>query len=206
MIVLGITGPTGSGKTTLLQRIAARGGCVLDLDAIYHMLLRTNSTLLCELDARFPGVVRDGALDRKSLGSIVFSDPGALADLNAITGKYILSETQRRLSEAESERLPLAAIDAINLLEGDLPARCHATIAVVAPVEIRVRRIMARDGIPEDYARARIAAQQPNEYFSCRCDYTLVNDAATEEAFRLQCDALLDQILTERNDPHEREI
>lgn len=195
MMILGITGPTGSGKTTALQRIKARGGCVLDLDAVYHELLKTNTDLQSDLDRRFPGVIRDGELDRKALGKIVFSDPEALQDLNAITGQYILQETDRRLAEAESQNVSLAAIDAINLLEGELPARCRYTIAVTAPVETRVRRLMERDHISEDYARLRISAQQPNEYYSSRCDFTLFNDAATPEDFACQCDRLLDTIL-----------
>ena len=204
MLILGITGPTGSGKTTALQRIAARGGCILDLDAVYHQLLATNRDLIRALDARFPGVIQDGVLDRKALGAIVFSDPAALRDLNEITGSYILAETDRRLLAAEQSGVPMAAIDAINLLEGDLPRRCDYTIAVVAPVETRVRRLMVRDNISEEYARLRISAQQPGEYYSSRCDFTLYNDAATPEEFALRCDALLDQITKqERTDPHE---
>jgi dephospho-CoA kinase len=205
LIILGITGPTGSGKTTLLARITARGGCVLDLDAVYHELLKTDRALLRELDERFPGVIRDGSLDRKALGAIVFADPEALLNLNKITGKYILAETDRRLTAAQTEGITLAAIDAINLLEGDLPRRCDATIAVVAPEEVRVRRIMERDGITEEYARARIAAQPPAEYYVQRCDFTLKNDADREE-FSRRCDALLDRIISERTDSHEREI
>lgn len=196
MTILGITGPTGSGKTTFLRCIEARGGCVLDLDAVYHELLKTDVSLLSALDARFPGVVQAGELDRKALGSLVFADKQALQDLNAITGSYILAETDRRLKEAGRQSIPLAAIDAINLLEGELPRRCQCTIAVVAPVEIRVKRLMARDGISEEYARLRISAQQPNEYFMERCDYTLVNDADSPEEFSSRCDRLLDTILT----------
>lgn len=195
MTILGITGPTGSGKTTLLRQVERRGGCVLDLDAVYHGLLKTDRALLAALEARFPGVIVDGALDRKALGNIVFADKAALEDLNAITGKFILAETDRRLKQAEADGVPIAAIDAINLLEGELPQRCKCTIAVVAPVETRVKRLMARDGISEEYARLRISAQQPGEYFSSRCDYTLVNDAATPEEFALRCDRLLNTIL-----------
>ncbi len=195
MMVIGITGPTGSGKTTALRVIQEMGGYVLDLDAVYHGLLKTNQNLLDELDGRFPGVIRNGELDRKTLGSIVFADKNALSDLNAITGKYILSEMDRQLEKAWQRGVPIAAIDAINLLEGDLPDRCDATVAVTAPVEIRVKRLMTRDQISEEYARLRISAQQPNEYFEDHCDYTLRNVEGTKESFAQNCRDLFTRLL-----------
>ena len=198
MMVVGITGPTGSGKTTALNVIRALGGCVLDLDAVYHGLLKTDQRLLDELDGRFPGVVQNGELDRKALGSIVFADKAALSELNAITGKYILAETDRQLELARQQELPIAAIDAINLLEGDLPDRCDVTVAVTAPVEIRVKRLMVRDQISEEYARLRILAQQPNEYFEAHCDYTLRNGEGTQEAFAQSCRELLTRLLEQQ--------
>ena len=198
MMIVGITGPTGSGKTTALNVIREMGGCVLDLDAVYHGLLKTDAGLLRELDARFPGVVRNGELDRKALGNIVFADKQALSDLNAITGKYILAETDRQLEAAQRQGVPIAAIDAINLLEGDLPERCDVTVAVTAPVEIRVGRLMERDGISEEYARLRISAQQPNEYFEAHCDHTLRNGEGTQEAFAQNCRELFARLLEQQ--------
>ena len=198
MMIVGITGPTGSGKTPALNVIREMGGCVLDLDAVYHGLLKTDAGLLRELDVRFPGVIRNGELDRKALGNIVFADKQALSDLNAITGKYILAETDRQLEAAQRQGVPIAAIDAINLLEGDLPERCHVTVAVTAPVEIRVGRLMERDGISEEYARLRISAQQPNEYFEAHCDHTLRNGEGTQEAFAQSCRELFDRLLAQQ--------
>ena len=188
-MILGITGPTGSGKTTLLQLIADQGGLILDCDAIYHQLLRTDPSLLAAIGDRFPGTVTNGVLDRKALGTIVFADSQALQDLNRITHTAVKSEVLRQLETAPA----VAAIDAIGLFEGDLAALCHATVAVTAPEEIRVARLMARDGITEEYARNRIAAQHKDSWFTARCDQVLVNDD-TADAFRAKCLAFLREL------------
>ena len=171
-MILGITGGTGCGKTTLLNCIAERGGLILDCDAIYHDLLRTDPELLRAIEARFPGSVEKGALQRKKLGNLVFSDEKALEDLNAITHGAVKAEVQRRLSEKPR----LAAIDAIALFEGGLATLCDITVAVTAPEEARIQRLMVRDGIGRDYAKRRIAAQKSAEWFRERCDYCLENN------------------------------
>ena len=121
-MILGITGGTGCGKTTLLRQIQERGGLILDCDAVYHELLSRDMELLNAISDRFPGVVVEKKLERKKLGAIVFADPQALADLNAITHGAIKAEIVRRLSE----KPPLAAIDAI----GELPFVDFDTISI----------------------------------------------------------------------------
>ena len=188
-LIIGITGPTGSGKTTLLQLISQMGGMVLDCDAIYHELLATDKNMLRAIEVRFPGTVREGVLDRKALGTIVFADDQALLDLNAITHSAVKTEVLRRLAEKPS----LAAIDAIGLFEGGLAELCHVTVAVTAPEPIRVQRLMSRDNVSESYARSRIAAQHPSGWYEARCDHTLVNDT-TQAAFSAKCLAFLQEL------------
>ena len=188
-MIIGITGGTGCGKTTLLNLIARQGGLVLDCDAIYHQLLQTDKNLLAAIEARFPGTVEGGTLRRKKLGAIVFTDPQALLDLNRITHTAVKAEVLRRLQAAPG----LAAIDAIGLFEGGLAGLCQVTVAVTAPEESRVRRLMARDGISEDYARARIRAQHPESWFRERCSHVLENDGSQEE-FRAKCIAFLNTL------------
>ena len=185
-MILGITGGTGCGKTTLLNCIAERGGLILDCDAIYHDLLRTDPALLSAIEARFPGSVENGALQRKELGNLVFSDEKALSDLNAITHGAVKAEVLRRLSEKPR----LAAIDAIALFEGGLATLCDITVAVTAPEEARIQRLMVRDGIGRDYAKRRIAAQKSAEWFRERCDYCLENNG-TQADFQKTCLAFL---------------
>ena len=185
-MILGITGGTGCGKTTLLKEIQKLGGLVLDCDAIYHELLRTDAAMLRAIENRFPGVVERGSLNRKKLGAIVFTDEQALQDLNAITHSAVKQEVLRRLEEKPA----LAAIDAIGLFEGGLAELCDVTVAVTAPTELRVQRLMQRDGISESYARSRIEAQHEALWFRERCDYTLVNDEEID-AFATKCIAFL---------------
>lgn len=186
-MIIGITGGTGCGKTTLLKVIAEKGGLILDCDAIYHRLLATDTELLNAIEARFPGTVEGGQLQRKKLGTIVFSDEKALLDLNRITHSAIKAEVLRQLATAPK----LAAIDAIALFEGGLAELCHMTVAVTAPVETRIQRLVMRDGIPEDYARSRIAAQHDESWFRERCDWILEN-SGTEMQFREKCLAFLE--------------
>ena len=188
-MIIGITGPTGSGKTTLLEMVERLGGRVLDCDQIYHGLLKTDANLLCAIEARFPGTVENGALQRKKLGAIVFSDKKALADLDKITHAAIKNEVLRQLEDSPH----LAAIDAIGLFESGLNELCDVTVAVTAPAEIRVRRLMAREGISEEYARSRIAAQKSAKEFEALCDRTLINDGDLS-AFQTKCLAFFEEL------------
>lgn len=181
-MIVGITGGTGCGKTTALQAFGELGGVVLDCDVIYHQLLQTDQAMLSAIESRFPGTVRDGVLDRKKLGSIVFADKAALQALNAITHSAVKQEILRRTCQ---EKRPVA-IDAIGLFEGGLAELCDTTVAVTAPEESRVARLMARDGITEEYAKARISAQRSQAEFLDLCEHCLCNDG-TQEEFRQKC-------------------
>ena len=196
MIVIGITGGTGCGKTTLLKEIARRGGFCIDCDAVYHMLLQTSPALREDLRCAFGNVfLPDGSLDRRSLGNVVFHNNEKLALLDAITFRHVGLEVERIVSHEAYVGTPILGIDAIKLIEGGLSSLCDVTVAVVAPEEDRVKRIMERDGIPEDYARRRIEAQQPDDLLRARADYTIENNYEAEAEFRAAASALIEKIL-----------
>ena len=180
--IVGITGGTGCGKTTALETIGLFSGVTIDCDAEYHRLLECDKELLDAIESRFPGVVADGTLQRKELGKRVFADPKELAALNAIT--------HPRVKKAIVDMLPpipsLVAIDAIGLFESGLNELCDITVAVTAPVESRIQRLMQRENISREYAESRIAAQKSNEEFSAACDYTLENSGSRED-FQRKC-------------------
>jgi len=199
MIIIGITGPTGAGKTTALAEIQRLGGAVIDCDRAYHELLESDITLQDELENTF-GPLRgaDGQIDRKKLGAIVFDDPAKLAQLDAIAQRATVERVREMVAEQERQGMSLVAIDAIALLESGLGELCDATVAVLAPPEVRVARIMAREGISREYAWARVGAQKPEGYFRRGCGHVLFNDCGSREEFARQARALFQEILSQR--------
>lgn len=195
--IIGLTGPTGAGKTTVLHVLEGMGAAVLDCDAIYHDLTTSSQPMRQELARRFGPDIYDaqGVLQRKVLGAKVFDDPGALEELNAITHRYIHMEIQRRLNQAREDGKSVAVVDAIALIESGLADICQITVAVVAGPETRTKRIMARDGIDQVYARKRVEAQKPVSFFQSHCQYTLHNDGDDPGQLEQQATALFDHIL-----------
>lgn len=187
-MIIGITGGTGCGKSTFLEIIREQGGVVLDCDKIYHELLHTDPALLHSIEKQFPGTVTDGKLQRKTLGEIVFTDPEALKKLNTLTHDAVKQEVIRRLTPTPK----LAAIDAIGLFESGISELCQLTVAISAPEEIRMNRLIARDNISAEYALNRIRAQRSCEEFEALCDHVLEN-SGSEDAFREKCLAFLQE-------------
>ena len=201
-MIIGITGGTGCGKTTALSLIAQQGGLVIDCDRVYHDLLKTDKALLAAIEARFPGTVEEGSLNRQKLAVIVFSDAAALEELNAITHKAVKQEVLRLLASAPK----LAAIDAIGLLESGLGELCHTTLAVTAPEDLRIARLTQRDGITREQALARIQAQKRQEWFVEQCDHHLENTGSKEE-FAAKCIALYEKLgIIKRNEKKENSL
>ncbi len=179
-LVIGITGPTGAGKTTVLNALKKLGGYILDCDAIYHEMLKTDEGLRDEITAAFGDVFDENGLDRQKLGKAVFGDPAALDKLNAIIFRRLPVELDRRIL---STTAPIVGIDAINLVESGLARRCRRTVAVLADKEVRIRRIMARDTISEEYARLRVEAQKDNDFYRKNCTDVFVNNFTSPSDF-----------------------
>ena len=124
-----------------------------------------------------------GGIDRRALAAVVFHDRNKLAELNRITHKEILSVLGEWAKRAEDQGITAILIDAPLLFESGFDRECDFTIAVTAPLDTRIQRIVSRDGITEEQARERIAAQLSDEELSRRADITVSNgeDMATLE-------------------------
>ena len=187
-MVIGLTGGTGCGKTTALRVLQELGARCFDADAVYHRLLETDRELLAAIETAFPGVVEEGKLQRKKLGAQVFGDPEKLKLLSAITQPRVAAAIEAQLDGG------LAVIDAISLTESGLSKLCDHTVAVIAPRESQITRIMAREGVDRSYAEARVLAQKPAEEFAAACDYVVNNDGTPEE-FRELCLKLFEKLI-----------
>ena len=181
MHIFGITGTTGSGKTSVLEAFRKKGALLLDCDRLYHDLLETSEGMLRELEDRFPDAFEKGRLMRKKLASIVFHNEATLADLNAITHRYVCEDVKRQLRAHAMSGGQVAVIDAVELISSGLGALCDCTIAVLAPEAERMKRIMARDGLTEEQALERIRAQKNDAYYRENCTYTVLNDGTVEQ-------------------------
>lgn len=190
-MVIGLTGGSGSGKTTALTVLREMDAVCFDADKIYHELLKSDKSLLENIERAFPGTVEGGVLQRKKLGALVFSDEEALRRLTALTQPAVRREIEGRLPTGG-----LAVIDAIGLFESGLDTLCDLTVAVTAPEEDRIRRLMTREGVSRDYALSRIRAQRADQEFSALCDVTLPNDGSQEE-FRRRCRAQFQKLIKE---------
>ncbi len=177
--VIGLTGNIGSGKSEVARMLAELGADVIDADQIARDVLGPGSPEVEAVASRFgPGVVRDGVVDRATLGRIVFDDAAALADLEAIVHP---ATRQRILGHVADSTEDIAVIEAIKLLEGPLVDHVDGVWVVTAPAEIRVQRLVAQRGVPQEDARQRVDAQNPEEDKVRRADVVIYNAGSLDD-------------------------
>jgi dephospho-CoA kinase len=162
VIRIGLTGGIGSGKSTVAARLAELGAIVIDADAIAREVVETGTEGLQQVVARFGDEIltSDGTLDRPKLGCIVFADPDALADLNAIVHPLVAARTAQLMGRVAED--DVVVYDVPLLVENELQGGFDAVLVVEAPIEVRLKRLAAR-GLTEDDARSRIATQASDE-------------------------------------------
>ncbi|MBO5869340.1 MAG: dephospho-CoA kinase [Clostridia bacterium] len=179
MRLIGLCGRSGSGKG-LFSSVASKNGFkVIDCDAVYKELVSKPSDCLLEIADNFGiEVIKDNALNRRYLAPIVFADKEKLNLLNEITHKHIIVEVQRILSQYDENEI--VVIDAPTLFESGIDSMCDLIVGIIAPDDVCIERITARDGITEEEARSRLSNQPTIDFIAENSDCIIYNDSSIE--------------------------
>ncbi|MBQ3708143.1 MAG: dephospho-CoA kinase [Clostridia bacterium] len=210
VMLVGLCGRSGAGKGYVSALFACHGIPSVDTDAVYREMTGPTDALspcMLALRDRFgDGIVSsDGSLDRAAMRALVFcGDTDALDDLNRITHRFILDETRRQANALYEEGFPIVLIDAPLLFESGFDAECERVICVTAPEEILVRRIMKRDGITEEDALRRLAAQKPYSELEARADEVIVNDDCPKDELIRRVERAADALFAVREEEYEK--
>ena len=181
--VIGLTGNIGVGKSTVMALLAELGAVGIDADKVAHEVMEPGEPAYVQIVACFgPQIVPGGgAIDRLRLGQIVFNDPAALADLEAIVHPAVFQVIRRRVAEADA---PMVVIEAIKLLEAGLSRQlCDQVWVVTAPREQQIERLVASRNLSEAEAILRIDAQPPQAAKVAQADVVIENDGGLDEVW-----------------------
>jgi dephospho-CoA kinase len=191
MRVWGLTGNIGSGKSTVARLLAARGVPVVDADQVAREVVQPGAPALREIAARWPSMVApDGTLDRRALAARVFADARERAELNRIVHPRIAEEVSSRLGALAGEGYPVAVYEAALIIENRMHDGLDGLVVVTAPEAAQLARLRERDGMSEEEARARLAAQLPAAD-KLRHATFVIDNQGSEAELEAQVDRLL---------------
>lgn len=171
MIVVGLTGSIGMGKTTAANALRRMRVPVHDADAAVHRLLSKGGVAVAPIAAAFPGVGKNGAIDRPALGALVFRDPDALARLEAIVHPLVRAESHAFLRHCAVRRAAIAVLDVPLLFETGRDRDCDVTVVVSAPAFIQAQRVLRRPGMTAERFAEIGARQMPDREKRRRADF-----------------------------------
>lgn len=183
---IGLTGPSGAGKGYVCEYLTKLGFHIINSDEVVKNIYKNNLPLLRKLADIFGNdIIKDGTLDRKKLGEIVFNDNEKLKQLNSIIHPEVIAQCEQLVK-------PLSVLDAPQLFEAKAQNKCNVIITVIADKELRAKRITERDGINCEKAMERINAQLSEQYYIDNADYVIYNNG---EDIKTQIDNILEEIL-----------
>ena len=193
---VGLTGGIGSGKSAVATLFAERGAWIVDADVLAREVVAPGSDGLREIAALWPQAIgADGALDRPLLARIVFADDAARTRLNAITHPRVRALGAQRELEAPGDAVVVHVVPL--LFEGDFWRTCDRTVAVIAPRDVRIARVIARDGAEREGVERRMLAQIDPELARRRADYVVENDGDLS-ALRDRSARVYERLLSDR--------
>ena len=182
MIRVGLTGSIGMGKSTTTAMFSEAGCPVYDADAQVHRLYSPGGAAVAPVEAAFPGVSVDGAIDRARLSNRVLGDPEALKRLNAIVWPLVGAARADFIRQAQSAGAALAIFDIPLLYETGGEASVDVVVVVSAPADVQRQRVLARPGMTEPKFAAILAAQTPDAEKRARADFVVDTGAGLDAA------------------------
>lgn len=192
-MIFGLTGMSGAGKSTVCRRFMNAGFHIIDCDKVARQVVRKGDPCLDELHRLFGDsvITKDGELDRKAMGNIVFNDRDKLRLLNDTIYPYITYQVISELQEIDDKP---SVLDAPTLFESGIDYICDAVVSVVCDTEISLERIMARDGISYDAAKSRLSSQHDAEFYVSRSQFCIENNGDVAE-LEQKTDEIVAQLL-----------
>ena len=184
MLVLGLTGSIGMGKSAAANMLRRMGLPVHDADRAVHRLMNRGDAAVAEVDTAFPGVVVDGAVDRRRLGERVFEDSAALACLEAILHPAVRRAAREFLKQRARNGRWLAVLDIPLLFETGGEALCDAVIVVSAPRFVQEARVLGRAGMTMTQFHAILEKQMPDREKRRRADFVVNTGLSKAETLR----------------------
>jgi len=183
MLLIGLTGSIGMGKSETAKMFARLGVPVYDADAAVHALYAPGGAAVKPLGEAFPGVVKDGAVDREALSAQVLNNPDAMKKLEAIVHPLVGKSRLDFLLEAETGNTPMVVLDIPLLFETGGEAHVDTIIVVSAPYEVQRARVLERPGMTPEKFEAIIAKQTPDEEKRARAEFVVETDKGLDHAF-----------------------
>ena len=173
VFVIGLTGSIGMGKSTASAMLRRKGLPIFDADATVHQLMGVGGSAVAAVEEAFPGVVKNGAVDRPELGKRVFGDSAKLKQLERILHPRVGQAERAFLASVARQRLPMAVRDVPLLFETGGEKRCDATIVVSAPTHIQASRVLARPGMTMERLEQIRSKQMPDAKKRQRADFVV---------------------------------
>ncbi len=193
MILIGLTGSIGMGKSETAKMFRRAGVPVYDADAAVHALMRKGGAAVKPVEAAFPGVVKDGAIDRPELGKRVFGKPEELRKLERIVHPLVGLAQRRFLQRAQARGEKIVVLDIPLLFETGGNRYVDYSVVVSAPAEVQKRRVLARPGMTEERLNHVLAQQTPDRVKRRKADF-IVNSGLGKAYAARAVDAILKQV------------
>ena len=194
---IGLTGQTGAGKSTVSEFAKKMGYKVIDADKVAREVMKSGSECVKRLAEVFGSdiIKDDGSLNRKLLAQRAFSSKENTTILNSITHPAIIARVREYIDIYAKEN-DVILFDAPQLFESGGDRICDSIIAVTAPIDVRLQRILFRDGISEKEALMRINAQFGEDFFRANCDHIIDGSRSLEDVER-QFEEIMKKVMTE---------